>query len=150
MEKTKTCTKCKECKPITDFTIDNTLKDGRTYNCKECIKAYYVKRNTKPEVKLKLKERNFIRKEYYSSYKKQNREKINAADRLRRSINPENTKLIDKKRTIYNTVTLSNKYIRNLLRVNGQSLKGITIPQEIIELKRIQIKTYRLCQQLQN
>ena len=150
MEITKTCTKCKECKPITEFTLNNTFKDGRTYNCKECIRVYHVKRNSKPEVKLKLKERNFRRKEYNSKYKKENREKINSTDRLRRITNPEKIRLYEKQKSKSNTINLSDKYIKNLLRVNGQSLKGITVPKEIIELKRIQIKTFRLCQQLQN
>ncbi len=150
MEKTKTCTKCKECKPITEFTLNSTFKDGRTYNCKECLRVYHVKRNSTPEVKLKLKERNFRRKEYNSKYKKENREKSNVAARLRRIVNPEKIRSLEKEKSKHNTINLSNKYIKNLLRVNGQSLKGITVPQEIIELKRIQIKTFRLCQQLQN
>ena len=65
MKLTKTCTKCKECKPITEFTRNTTFKDGRTYNCSECIRIYHVKRNSTPEGKLKLQERNLKRKEYH-------------------------------------------------------------------------------------
>ncbi len=150
MEITKVCTKCKECKPITEFTRNITFKDGRTYNCKECLRVYHVKRNSIPEVKLKLKERNFRRKEYRSNYIKENRERANASVRLHRANNLEKARLYEKQKSKSNTINLSNKYIKNLLRINGESLKGIVIPQELIELKRIQIKTFRLCQQLQN
>jgi hypothetical protein len=150
MEITKTCTKCKECKPITEFTLNNTFKDGRTYNCKKCLRIYHVKRNSTPEGKLKLKERNIIRKEYHSKYKKENREKANVSVRLHRANNLEQTRLYDKQKSKYNTITLSDKYIKNLLRIHDKFMKGVIIPKEIIELKRIQIKTFRLCQQLQN
>jgi hypothetical protein len=150
MELTKTCTKCKECKPITEFTRNTTFKDGRTYNCSECIRIYHVKRNSTPEGKLKLQERNLKRKEYHSKYQKENREKANLFAKLRRVNNLEQTRLYEKQKSKSNSIFLSDKYIKNLLRQNGKFMKGITIPKEIIELKRIQIKTYRLCQQLQN
>jgi hypothetical protein len=150
MEITKTCTKCKECKPITEFTLNSSFKDGRTYNCKECLRLYFVKRNNTPEGKLKLKERNERRKEYHTKYKKENRDKANVSVRLHRANNLEQTRLYEKQKSKSNTITLSDKYIKNLLRVNGKFMKGINVPKEIIELKRIQIKTHRLCLQLQN
>lgn len=32
----KTCTKCKSCKPVTDFGKHKKAKDGLSWVCKEC------------------------------------------------------------------------------------------------------------------
>jgi hypothetical protein len=37
--KTKTCTKCKIDKPLTEFTKDRARKDGLNYYCRECTRT---------------------------------------------------------------------------------------------------------------
>jgi hypothetical protein len=39
--KMKTCSKCKELKPFTEFHKDRTKKDGHVYHCKVCKKEYH-------------------------------------------------------------------------------------------------------------
>jgi len=41
----KTCCRCKEEKPFTDFSIVNKNKDGRRGMCKECVNEKYNWRN---------------------------------------------------------------------------------------------------------
>lgn len=36
----KICSKCKELKPISEFAINNTKKDGHASECKSCRKIY--------------------------------------------------------------------------------------------------------------
>ena len=38
----KICSKCHKTKKISEFYKDSTNKDGHTYQCKECNKAYQV------------------------------------------------------------------------------------------------------------
>ena len=47
MEKTKTCTKCEETKPLAEFSRDRKSKDGLQYHCKECNRAYAQKNTAK-------------------------------------------------------------------------------------------------------
>lgn len=36
----KTCTKCKQEKPYSEFATNKTKKDGHNYDCKQCHKIY--------------------------------------------------------------------------------------------------------------
>lgn len=38
----KICTKCKQSKLMTAFSIDKRLKNGRCSKCKSCSKSYYI------------------------------------------------------------------------------------------------------------
>ena len=38
--KSKVCTKCKEHKPLSEFTKNTSAKDGLKYKCKSCEKVY--------------------------------------------------------------------------------------------------------------
>ena len=40
MSDTKTCSKCKETKPVTSFSKKSASEDGRQYKCKACEAAY--------------------------------------------------------------------------------------------------------------
>lgn len=44
MKKTKICTKCGKRKPIGEFSIDNSKKDGHKNYCKECAAKMDAKR----------------------------------------------------------------------------------------------------------
>jgi hypothetical protein len=39
--KTKRCTDCQKSKPLTEFAINKTKKDGLNYRCKKCQRAYF-------------------------------------------------------------------------------------------------------------
>lgn len=47
----KTCTRCREVKPLTEYHRDKNRKDGRVWRCKACVKAYQAEYIARPEVK---------------------------------------------------------------------------------------------------
>lgn len=63
----KTCSKCKEYKPLDQFSAHNKKKEGKQANCKECVKEY-KKANID-----KIKEQ---KKEYYNEYQKHRRKTV--------------------------------------------------------------------------
>jgi hypothetical protein len=123
MELTKICTGCKEEKTLDNFYNHKTAKYNKNSKCKVC----------KNQMNLDYC-RTDAHKQYRSKYGKLNRDKKNG----------------------YNSVWLKKAseelhdfYIRRQLQKMLKIPKE-SIPQELVELKRIQIKTHRLCQQLQN
>jgi hypothetical protein len=63
----KTCTKCKEEKPLTEFYKSRNLKDGYRYQCKVCVEEY-VRR-------YKIKNADKVKK-WQAEYYKANKDKI--------------------------------------------------------------------------
>ena len=61
----KMCTKCREVKNVSEFTIDKNNKDGLKYQCKSCMKKY--RKNNKEY----CKQYNKVNKEKISMYHKQ-------------------------------------------------------------------------------
>ena len=123
MEITKTCTGCKEEKTLDNFYNHKTAKHKKNPKCKKCknkISYEYAKTD---------KHRQYIRK-----YDKVNREKKNGY----------NSKWLRK-----SSEELRDLYVRRQIQ-KMLHIPTELIPQELVELKRIQLKTYRLCQQLQN
>jgi predicted HNH restriction endonuclease len=69
MELVKECCTCKISKPLEDFPINNSKKNGRSYKCKECTSKYnklHYKNNSESYKKRshinKTKERDKIKK----------------------------------------------------------------------------------------
>lgn len=65
----KTCTKCNTEKPLEEFGVDKTTKDGYRYSCKVCYNAQqreYV-RNNKELIKARNAAKAKQRKAYYQS-----------------------------------------------------------------------------------
>jgi hypothetical protein len=154
MEITKTCTKCKEEKPLSEYYL--LKKDGAlTRNaCKICV----CKRTRFWNPSEHSKKAKRI---YQVKYTKINAEEIKRKRFLNRDIKiiqdrnyyKNNKQLFLEKMSLRRKKTtseLADTYIRTSLKALMPSLKIKDIPQELIELKRIQIKTHRLCQQLQN
>ena len=67
MNMTKTCYRCKQNKPLEQFTKDKKNVDGRTYDCKSCRSIIYKKWMTdNPEKVLETRKKNWkYRKDYY-------------------------------------------------------------------------------------
>ena len=84
----------------------------------------------------------------FKTYYENNKEKTLNYNKEYRKNNPEKIREIFKKDYQKSSENLTDRYIRNIMKRHYGSVKEI--PQEIIELKRIIIKTHRLCQQLQN
>jgi len=80
----KTCSKCQEIKPLSEFHKNKTKKDGLNSFCKSCQKAYDKAYNLANSVHLKI-----IRKAYY----KANSEKMKAAAKANQLANSEKIKI---------------------------------------------------------
>ena len=96
---TKTCTKCKETKPVSEFYKDKTKKGGFRPNCKRCTK------------------------EQVSLYREHNKEKAAACCRRWRSKNKELVR--EKNRRWYeeNKEQLQRKLARYSQEMNNRSLE---------------------------
>ena len=76
----KTCTKCKEQKPLAAFRKQSSTKDGLKYYCKDCdnksAKSYYEKNKNKIVGKVKEWQKNNPEKvkDYKKTYYKKSKE----------------------------------------------------------------------------
>lgn len=144
MEITKTCTNCKEKKALINFNKHKYAKDGLFCYCKECRyiknKIYHLKYIKNNLNKQKETERK-------SKYYFKNKEKYLKKNKKYAKNNIEKVKIWQKNFIDKSIKNLSDSYIINSC---FKKYSHLEIPKEIIELKRIQLKTFRLCQQLQN
>ena len=152
----KRCSKCGKIKSIDLF---------RRGVCKECIKEYnrlyYIENReaiakiqrdyqTNNVEKLKAKRKEYtlstteIRREKEAAYKQRRRELYEAEKAKDIEALRERNRAIMRK----GIASLSDGYIKELLRQQG--FKNEQISSELIELKRITLKTTRLCRQLKN
>lgn len=151
-ELTKTCTKCNEEKSLNNFNKAKYGKLGYSASCRNCAKIhgkyYRSLETTKETLRLyreKNKEKTYIR---HKKHYEQNKIKI-----LKRSYdhylsNIEHKKKLCKKNERFHLENLTDSYVK--LRLTTQGFLKDQITPELIELKRIMLKTKRLCQQLQN
>ena len=125
---TKRCSKCGEEKPLTEFNKNKYHKDGLSSSCNLCLnnnaKEY---RKNNPNW---IKER---RKIYYNKNKLQ----ISEIQKLWRENNPEKREEIYRKKV----VDCNSYYVKEKLIKQGFKKEQIT--PELIELKRMIIKTKR-------
>ena len=80
----KTCYKCKEEKPFSDFYKNRTKKDGLCNECKICVKEYnksYYKKIYKERKRKQYQENNFYYREYSRKYYQENKERKKEYDR---------------------------------------------------------------------
>ena len=91
----KTCTKCKETKPTTEFNKDKRNKDGLVNSCKACQKAYQKAYYEANREKRKASDKAYYeanrerRKASDKAYYEANRERIKASRRAYREANLE-------------------------------------------------------------
>ena len=151
----KKCIKCGEVKPFSEFCKDKTRADGLNNKCKKCVKQYNTENKeyfknyyTENKDKIKgykkaydIKNKDRI-KEFNKNYYTENKDKIKECHKKYRienkdKINEINKKYIDK---------LSDSYIKGLLAKNSPlKPKDFNDQPELIDLKRLQIQTERLC-----
>ena len=149
----KVCTKCGVEKEESEFSKEKKGKNGIRALCKECVKlqsrAYYLANLGK------IRERGL-------AYRRANLEKIRELDRVRRQVNREKIleqqmahrranlekilernrayhhanreKILEQQRTYHQA--LPDASVKNMLRIKNP-------PQELIELKRVQIQIQR-------
>lgn len=150
------CIKCNQEKCINEFVKNKQCKDGITGTCKQCAREYYKKYRDKNHDKLLQLKRKWIDNnrnhvnESNRKYKKENSEKER---QYKTNYNNANREQINKKnmdRYTYDCEHLGNMYISSLLRQSRFTTEQINENPELIEVKRLIIKTKRLCETLQN
>jgi GTPase Era involved in 16S rRNA processing len=136
----KVCNKCKELLSIDNFRHKKVkTKIYITNDCKKCL---YIKNKDRVQKwKNNNKENSII---YFRNYRKENIEKIKNYERKKY---PEQ----NKKYNLDCINNLTDTYVIHKL-VRGTNLKHSDIKQypELIEAKRLQILTKRLCRASQN
>jgi hypothetical protein len=123
MEITKVCKKCGEDKPLSYYSYHREGLYQKRPRCKACLtieERLYTQTPKRKEI-MKIKNKNNV-------------------IILRKTKSKSLKKGIDE---------LNDSYILKRL-INQVKINRSDIPQEIIDLKRVLIKTHRLCQQLQN
>jgi len=150
----KRCTKCGEVggKDGCGFHKDGRKKDGLKSQCKIC--RLHSGREWRKNNREKVRQ---VRREYC----KNNREKVNQASRERRKNNPEKVRQVNrkyyknnpekvkqasKKRGKNNLEKLNDVYIKKRLSRQFNIISKDTT-QQLIDLKREQLKKYRLAKQ---
>lgn len=91
---TKNCFNCGDDKPLDEFPIKKSTKDGLHSRCRECLIEYNkeyrknkkaTKRDLTPEQKEKMR---LYKREYNKKYNQENKEKIEEREKEYRKKNP--------------------------------------------------------------
>ena len=179
MDTTKQCNKCHEVKKLGEFGKDKNKNDNLCATCKQCrsewqkankdkLKAYQAKR-------YKANKENILKRnaKWYKAnkekgrarsakYRKENKDKKKAYDAQYRDANKE--KIVEQKANQYKAnkaklaarkgksiASLSDSYIRELLGRTATMYVGTKyIPQELIELKRVQLSIARKLKEIKS
>jgi hypothetical protein len=83
----KTCSKCKETKPLSEFYKHKKTKDGLSCWCKYCLKSYLKEYNKEYQKSEKYKEylKSDKYKEYQKEYYKEHLKKYRKSDNHRKA-----------------------------------------------------------------
>lgn len=164
----KVCGKCKEEKPLSEFSVNKRNKDGLEYICKVCRSEIRRSRYANLSEEKKVKLRNECKKwrekmspleakEYYRKSYLRHRDYQLAKKRKQYKDNPEFYKNKSKKYREDNKKLVSAKaterarkernelydYVVKRSIIQGTELKMKDIPQELVDLKRVQLLIYR-------
>lgn len=112
MNNTKQCSKCKEVKPVTEFSKDKSNKDGLHSYCKSCVSQYQKEwyKNNKETVHQNWKkwiargDNKEKKAKYDKEYHKTHKEKVSAKAKQWRETNKEKIYQYKKKRREGNPV----------------------------------------------
>jgi hypothetical protein len=135
----KVCTKCKISKDFSDFSKEKKGLFGLKSSCKLCNNqktTLWKKSNIEKVKNLDVK------------YKRNQPEKIKIAKEKWRNKPASKVKIANL--GILATQTLSDGYVTKKLRQQGFDSLQISQNEELVEIKRLIIKTKRLCRALQN
>ena len=150
---TKVCPRCKAEKGVGEFTKDRYQKDGLKNRCAACDAKFYAENSEKLKAQ-NAKYRNENSEKVRARYRKyyaENSEKVRAGQAKRYAENTEKERVRRAKYYAENTekemVRRAKRYARISLNLEDSfvryRLKNPNPPQELIELKRIQLRIHR-------
>ena len=126
---TKKCNKCGEAKELKEFSKRKNKIESICKKCNNDKLKLWQKNNTEKVIKWSL------------TYKKNNPEKLKESKRKYKKNNPEKLKEINTNQCKY----IKTNYAKALLRSSGFTTEQINENPELIEVKKLIIKTKRLC-----
>lgn len=138
----KRCRKCDKKKDISEFRKSSIHTDGYLWSCRECSK----KRDKEYYNSLPLE----VRVKNSKKWQEQNNEKSIAYAKEYRINNPEKRKFNEKRQYQRRKELLPDNFLKAQLIKQGYSKEILEINPEIIEVKRLLIKTKRLCRTSQS
>lgn len=127
--KTKTCTKCKETKQVSEFHKDKNRKDGLRPYCKECVRRYHHRHYEANKEKIAEKTRKYqeANKEKIAEskhrYYEANKEKINERISRWREANKEKVAEINRRRYEANKSQSNRQSNKHSRKLNNLSLE---------------------------
>ena len=136
----KKCCRCGEVKPLAEFNLKPQAA------CKACINVYqavYREQNKKRLAERELQRYHSDVERYRAlalEWRKKNRDKTNAKQRL--YAKREDRLAADRLLRLKYSNELTDGYVRRAL-VKGSGLLNVTIPHELIEVKRLQLQILR-------
>lgn len=145
---TKVCTKCGVEKELSEFHKQAPSKDGRRSRCAVCSREWNNKWGRENAGRVKetcaawRKANPEKAKASYTAWRKANPEEAREPYDAWRKANPEKANEASRKGYIKARDTLSASYIKMCLGLSAP-------PQELIDLKRDQLLTYRATKELQ-
>jgi hypothetical protein len=116
----KTCNTCKETKVASEFYKLKKSKDGLNAQCKACYN-------------LRIKKWRKKNPEKYTTYKKN-----------WRAENPDKVNAMQRRSGKNDTANLTDGYVRKKIVQGFNGLKNSDVPNELVELKRQEIKLERI------
>jgi hypothetical protein len=153
----KTCSNCKELKPIFEFSKDKKAKDGLCYRCKACSKAlmqdWYAANRNRLIAKARANELADPEKarqkklEYAARHpervKESNRKYAAKPEVLERWRNDQRRIAYSKRRRTAAKENLADEYVRRIM-AQHLSITGSQIPQALVDAHRevMKIKRY--------
>lgn len=152
----KKCTKCKKSYPATTeyFHKEPRVKSGLAARCKNCARKRvsewahrtgYYKHYRRPPGSRKYRKCPEARRRAIESakkYKKENPQKVALYNKRYAAKNKALVRKINERSKAKGRRELGDSYMRSLILGRG-GIKWGDIPQELIELKRVQIQLHR-------
>jgi hypothetical protein len=124
----KTCSKCKETKPLSEFYKHKKRKDGLNCWCKGCVK---------------LHQKEYHKSEKYKEYQKEYQKSDKRREYLKEYYKSEKYKEYQKSEK-YKEYFKSDNHRKAEIKTYFKKAQGIELPQQIIETKLIINKIKKL------
>ena len=174
---TKDCKKCGVNQPLQDYIKNTKLKDGHSGTCKKCHNAYRRKYHEQNKETIRVRDKARRNTDEFRARRRATRDleknKISCrkyyAENYKTKIKPRHDEYCSRPEVIERVKELHRKdyltkgiernkrkiaevtpkYVKELLRRDG-TLKGVPIPEALIEVKRLQILIWRKTHEKRN
>ena len=142
----KQCCRCKESKSLDEFTKNRSQKDGLCHYCRTCANGQ-LRDTYHKDVSTSRIKNNTRRFKLYHKDVELSRERGRRSNKQQYWKDIEKSRQYNRDKQVRHALELSDMYIKKDL-AQGSELTHSDIPQELIELKREQIKLGRVSKEI--